>query len=387
MIKRYSQEELSSMLVEMGIEELATATKRWECLTVAEESSSIFRMALDVRLCNGKVYRTRIKDFHEKANEPEMFKSNADIYNEAASILDKICSDDEKSDMEYQKELYAKEENIYTSRSYLEFPLDKRINAIYDTFSAVYLFYDNIATLKNNKLALYDSYEGDKEAIERFARNLLPDTERMSFLSKSAEEQRSYLAETYGKDYVDRFESITDVEQRKDYVRKNIEFTHCMLGGADNPSYGIGVFGKMDPKFTQFDSNQQALTPEWCDFNKVTLADTMKIQKQDLMQIVQSKIDIDRENLEVVDERNIRGDVYRLVKAPGTIRHNGTDCHYFIRYVCPSTGRVYHDIINERSLRISKFFDAKDPKTFLNAWWSINNAGDDPTIELEVIRC
>lgn len=389
MIKRYSREELIEILNNLGIKELATATKRWECTTVAEEDTSLFKMNLKTRLTNGKVYRERIKDFRAKAEEDGMIAENKKIYNKAVDLLEKLCSDDELSDMAYQKELYAKEKNIYNSRSYLEFPLDKVLNALYDDFSAVYLYYDNISTLKNNKVALVESYNGDREACKRFARlHLESKEEQAEFLKLTKkEDQIAWARKKFGKDAVEVFEELATEQEKIDHVQENIEFTHCMLGGANSPSWGIGVYGEMEKKFTKFDDNQQALLHEYCDFNKITLADTLKIRNNDLLQVMQSKIDIDRENLEIVDEKEVRGDVYQIKKLPEVVKNGRERFQYLIRYVCPSTGRVYHNQINEQSLSESKFYVSGDPTSFIHAWWHINNCGADPTKDQKVIRC
>lgn len=389
-LKRYTREELIETLNEMGTVELATATARYECATIAETGKSLFHLNLSERLSNGKVYRTRIKDFRDKANDPTIGDENRNIYKRAEELLEKLACDDELSDMEYQKRLYSTDKNIYTSRSYLEFPLDKRINALYDDLSAVYLYYDNISTLKNNKQALVESYGNDKEALERFARLHIENREdQTEFLSLgSTAKQVQWVAKKFGEDMITTFENISE-EDKVDFVRKNIEFTHCMLGGVNNPTWGIGVYGDLDPKFCGFDENQQALPHEYCDFTKVRLADTAKIKNNDLLQVMQTKIDIDREELEVVDEKYVRGDIYKILKTNETMRttNSRNSFNYYIRYVCPSTGRVYFNPIVEGSLQQSRFFKNGDVNTYIHSWWHINNAGDDPTVELDVIRC
>ena len=68
-LTRYTREELIEILNELGTTELATATSRYECATIAETGKSLFHLNLAERLSNGKVYRTRIKDFRDKSED------------------------------------------------------------------------------------------------------------------------------------------------------------------------------------------------------------------------------------------------------------------------------------------------------------------------------
>lgn len=391
MLKRFTRNELIDILNKLGVKEIATSDIRWECITQAETGKSHPRMNLEEKLSNIAIYRQRIKDYSDKANEVGMNKESIVIYNRAVDLLTKLMTDDEKSDMAYQKELYRVEKNIYNSRSYLEFPLDKRVelNTLYDDFSGVYLYYDDISTLKHNKGYLVESYGESASDVLRFAEMYIEDkNKRAEFLKLgTAKARKAWVINEFGPDKVDVFEGLSTDEEKINFVENNIEFTHCMLGGATSPNWGIGVYGELDPTFCQFDDKQQALTEEYCDFNAVTLAMTLKIRNNDLLQIMQSKIDIDRENLEVVDEREVRGDVYKILKTPQPIRLRSNTFEYMIRYVCPSTGRVYHNLINETSISNSSFYKSGEPSTYIYAWWNINNGGDDPTSAKRVIRC
>lgn len=393
-LTRYSRPDLINILNDLAIKELATATERWECTTKAEESTSLFRMGLQERLQNVSIYRERIRDYSGKAHEEGISKENASIYMRAVELLEKLATDEEEATLEYQKELYGKEKNIYNSRSYLEFPLDKKptLNALYDDFSGVYLFYDDISTLGNNRGYLLESYGDHIEDVERLVRKHVEDEAIAQKILEAPDgaTRKKIWNKAFGPDKVDRFEAITDVKEKVKFVEDNIEFTHCMLGGATNPNWGIGVYGELDKTFTEFtEGKQQALPCEYCDFSKITLADTLKIKNQDLMQLMQSKIDIDRENLEVIDEREVRGDVYRIVKTPKPIeRGRGSNpVNYLIRFVCPSTGRVYHVDLVEEMLDSSKYYKPGETSTYIHAWWHITHGGADPLAGPDVIRC
>lgn len=389
MAKRLSKDELITTLNELGYRHLATSKDRFECNQIADSSTSAFRMTLDVRVKNVKIFRKRVMDFLSKVQREQMAKDNSDVFDKAVSLVNKLSSDEEKATMAVQKELYDSEQNIYNSHSYLEFPLDKKINAFYDDFSAVFLYFDDISTLGNNRCALIRAYEGDKDGLQFFAENHLQPSERKEFLELSTDKQRCEFVEArYGKDKVDIFESLETEAEKIEFVKNNIEFTHCALGDVESPNWGIGVYGQLDKRFSDFTSEQCVLPHKFCDFNNITLADTFEIKNNDLMQAVQAKIDIDKENLEIVDEKFVRGDTYRIFKTPKSINLNGRTYNYYIRYVCPSTGRVYHDLINEMELQGDKFYKKNDPTSFIHAWWHINNGGDDPTLEnVPVIRC
>lgn len=393
-LTRYSRPDLINILNDLAIEELATATERWECTTKAEESTSLFRMGLQERLQNVSIYRERIRDYSGKAHEEGISKENSSIYMRAVELLEKLATDEEEATLDYQKELYGKEKNIYNSRSYIEFPLDKKptLNALYDDFSGVYLFYDDISTLGNNRGYLIESYGDHMEDVARLVEKHCPDADVASKLlaEKDGSKRKKIWNDAFGQDKVDVFESIKDKQERIDFVSNNIEFTHCMLGGATNPNWGIGVYGELDKTFTEFtEGKQQALPCEYCDFDKITLADTLKIKNQDLMQLMQAKIDIDRENLEIIDEREVRGDLYRIVKTPKPInRGRGSrEINYLIRFVCPSTGRVYHVDLVEEMLDSSKYYKSGDTSTYIHAWWHITHGGADPLKGPDVIRC
>lgn len=392
-LTRFRRPELIDILNDLAIQELATAKERWECTTKAEESTSLFRMGLQERLQNVSIYRERIRDYSGKAREDGISRENASIYMRAVELLEKLATDEEESNLEYQKALYGKEKNIYNSRSYLEFPLDKKptLNALYDDFSGVYLFYDDISTLGNNRGYLLEMYS-DENDVARFVDKHVKDDKLAERImsAKTGSERRTIWNEAFGPDKVDVFEAITDEKERYNFVKQNVEFTHCMLGGATNPNWGIGVYGELDKTFTEFtEGKQQALPCEYSDFDAITLADTLKIKNQDLMQIMQAKIDIDRENLEVVDERDVCGDHYRLVKMPKPINRGrgATPVNYLIRFVCPSTQRVYHVDLVEEMLDSSKYYEPGKVDTFILAWWHITHGGLDPLKSPDVIRC
>lgn len=389
-IKRYTVDELIPLCNELAYKELATSTTRWENNNRAEEGKTLFRMDLEEGLTNCSIYRDRIENFLEKSEDKSLTKDQKTVYLRAVDLLYKLSDDEELTTIEYSKKLYEKEKNIYNSRFYLEFPLDKKLNALYDDLTFFCLRYCDVSAIWNNKQTLIKSYKGNKRALEHFAELCWgkKDTEeKKKFLSLKNDTQRcEYLQELFGTDYIDQFEALETEEEKIAFTKEHVEFTHAALGPVESSSWGIVLYGAVDPKYSEGgSSDQMALPKEFADFENLTLAKTIEIRNNDLQQRLQTKIDIDRENLEVLDEQNIRGDLYKILKAPQAFG-NGR-FRYIIRYVCPSTGRVYFNAMDERSLSESKYFENDNIKTLIPSWWHINNCGEDPFEEEEVIRC
>jgi hypothetical protein len=390
-LKRYTRDELITILDDMLWEEIATSNKRWECDNVViTEGKSIPRQGMEQRLNNLKVFRERKKDYYKKCQEKGISSDNKIIFTRAQYLIGKLICMEENGNSATQRKYYERDRNLFLSRSYIEFPLDKKLNALYDDFSGVFLMFEDVATLANNRAAVIENYGDDSDAYIPYAENHIKEEDkRKEFLSlKSTKERVDWAKEYWGPNAVDVFDALPTKEEKIAYLKEHAEVTHRLLGGTTIPSAGIAVTGDYSRAFTNFDSKQAILPEEFCDFNKPTLADSLKIQNNDLLQWVQSKIDIDKENLKILSEVNIRGDVYKLEKTPGPFRVRGVrgEANYMIRYVCPSTGRVYHNLINEETLRNSRYYKKDDYTSYLLAWWHITHCGEDPTDELEVIR-
>ena len=388
-LKGFSREVLTEILNELAIKELATAKERWECSQVVERDTSLFRIGLKARLSNLNMFYDRRATYQSEIDKANDNNRNKAAFAASVRILDKLIRDTESSTREYQKQIFEKEHNIYNSHSVIEFPLDKRpeLNALYDEFSATMLFFDDISTIGKNLGTLLESIKDDEYRLHKFIDEHVTDPVFASklFAAKDGHERKELWVEKYGKDAIDVFEDMTDTEERINFVRDNVEFDHCLLGVTNNPNWGIGVYGKVDATLSKFEAGQQVLPCEYSDFEKITLADTLKIKNQDLMQMVQSRINIDRENLEVIDVKNIGGDEYRLVKLDDKISKD-VEHKYLIRFICPSTGRVYHVNIIENMLSFSKLYEKGNLKTYIEAWWHITHAGTDPREVDYVIR-
>lgn len=270
-----------------------------------------------------------------KTIEEELTKGNHEVIDQIhKEQLEPLYVERElflNSNMKTQKEFYKKTGCVEYSRSLIKIPLDKLINSYYDDLFLEVLFYDDIAV----NAGQYETYK-----------------------------------------------SIDDKEAKKNFVKKNTEITHMGLlvtAGGDQARSIIFLEGngaKESPN-----GSIELLSSKYADFSKLTLADTQKVKNNDLRQILQSKIDLDKENLKVLADKDVRGDNYKILV------HNIKEYEeYYIRYVCPSTGRVYYNILNLTNLRYSDYYKDGDYESYINAWWSLNNLG--ASVEGEAItRC
>ena len=389
-IKRYSLNELVPIIEELGYKEYATSTKRWDCNSVAEEGKSVFRYNLEDDLTNCYIFRDRIQNFEDKIKDESLTKDQIKVFKKAIELLKKINYEIGYCDVAGFKETYERDKNIHNTRFYHEFPLDKKINALYDDLSAIFLQYDGVAAPWCNKQAYVRSMKGNKRSLQEFASYAYPDNEekQAEFLKlKNDNERCSYIEKDFGKDITDVIDACATEEERIKIVKDNVEFTHVLLGPTDSPAWGIILYGKVVKKSGDSSADQLAMDSKYADFQNLTLKDVLKIKNNDISQFLQAKLDLDRENLEVVDTKVVGDDEYRIYKAPKEMGDGRT--HYLIRYVCPSTQRVYYNEIVESMLQSSKYYERNKPESFIYAWWHVNNGGEDPVeaCKLGVARC
>lgn len=227
--------------------------------------------------------------------------------------------------MAEQRETYEKnKKGIDYARSCVRIPLDKLINSYYDDFILEVAFYDDIAVSKG-----------------RF----------------------------------NEYKKLKTTEERKQFIKDNTEITHLGLAffvGEEHKAT-VELLGKID-----FDSEEAKdlgitlLDSRYSDFNSLTLKDTMEISNNDLSQLFQSKIDLDKENMTVLADKMVGYDNYKILKP------KDNDDTYFIRYICPSTGRVYFNELNLNNLKLSEYYKSDDYDSFIYSWWSVNNLGANP---------
>ena len=241
--------------------------------------------------------------------------------------------------MPLQKDEYARTSTLDFSRSSIRIPLDKRINSFYDDFTLEVLFYDDVSTLKG----------------------------------KRAE-----------------YKKCKTFEERRKFIKENTEITHMGLAYIRNNKHvaTIGLLGELnfnDPRITEADIT--LLPVKFSDFNNITLGDTNEIRNNDLRQFIQSKIDLDKEDsLEVVADKFIGNDNYKILMNTKVKVNANYDDYYYIRYICPSTGRIYFNVLNLGNLQLSEYFRKDNFESWIDAWWSLNNLGANP-YNKAMIRC
>ncbi len=136
-------------------------------------------------------------------------------------------------------------------------------------------------------------------------------------------------------------------------------------------SFLIELIGKGDLRACSL-----CLCPKFAGFDKLTLSDIMNINNNDVRQILQSKIDLDKEDLEEVANVFIRGSNYMIFRKKLRLNYKVENSYtYYIRYVCPSTQRVYYNELNLQYLALSDYFDKNTYESYAKAWWNIVHVG------------
>jgi len=261
------------------------------------------------------------------------------VYKEMIEALEDEQKLLKETNAKTQRARYNKTKILDYARSTVRIPLNKKINSLYDDFILEVLFYDDVTTLGGR----YNEYKS------------LP------------------------------------IEERKGFVQKAISITHLGLflpsKEADGINCTIRVYGNqkehtMYHRYAQqFVSKNIILESKYADFSKLTLVDTMEIKNNDLRQILQDKLDLDNMNLQQVAEKEIGNDKYSVL-----LFNESGKKHYFIRYVCPSTSRVYFNEIDLKNLALSEYFKNNDCNSWIDSWWSIAHLGASPESKA-MIRC
>ena len=274
---------------------------------------------------------SRIILYQKAIANPETDKECLDALNEQLQFLKEEREILAKNNMANQKKLYKTTGAIDYARTAIRVPLDKKINSYYDDFVLEVLFYDDISVLNGR----YDEWKKLETKEERIA-----------------------------------------------FIKANTEITHMGLTYLNQGRHvaTIGLLGELnfnDPRIEE--ASITILPHKFSDFNKVTLADTNLIKNNDLKQFIQSKIDLDKEEaLKLLADKNVGTDNYKILSVDNN--------EFYIRYICPSTGRIYFNNLNLRNLRLSPFFKEDDYSSYIDAWWNLNNLGADPYGKA-MIRC
>lgn len=313
-VVRYTTEELKDFIVDMFYTHLATETKMYFMDKFKEQNAIRPRTRYELRKQRIEDIKFRIKDY-ERRREEEPLQEDKEVYSDGIDILQNALYLEENYDIKHQKEIYNRTGDLYATHSFTEMPLNKQICGIYDDFNAVVLYFDNLTN----------------------------------------------------EEVISKLEQAKTLEEKRQIVKDNVEITHITMVMNDSARTTFVIEGKYDTKIGDpQNASAQLLPPKFSDFSKVTLADCESIKNNDLAQIVQERIDMDAEQLEIEDVRIIKGEEYKIMKSPHTEKE-------YIRYVCPSTQRVYYNVLDFEYLSRSPYFVKGDVTSYIKSWYNISN--------------
>ena len=328
-LKRYSTQELQNLCTDIFYDHMSSVNNdSYDCPTPAHVTHKEYKDNL-------AEYNNALKRYSEIFATTESDKVKRSVQKEI-TFLRKGADYIATSNMVNQKELFKATGTCDFCRTTVRIPLDKKINSYYDDFTLEVVFYDDVCTL-NGKFEQYKKLKTKKD--------------RRNFLLENTEITHLGLL----------------------YIRENRLISIIELKGTLN--YG-------DPRVVG--SGVVLLGQKFSDFNKLTLKDTSEIDNNDLKQFIQSKIDLDKEDMEELSSKVIRGDRYSIHKSTNTM--NGKHDLY-IRYTCRGTSRIYYNRLNLNNLKLSSYFEENNYDTYSKAWWDLNTLGGNPENEKPVIRC
>lgn len=385
-LKRYSHEELLEICTNKVYEYIAEGNTLYLGDRPVEGFSgkSIPRLLMNKRLVRIKDLIDRLGEICDLMHQAKNDTENKMIEDTIRLIINEIW-EEEDSCIKVQKVLYTKYgAHVHASRTCFEVPLNKHLNAFYDDLNINVAMYDDLSTLACNSIYTENLKGESTQKIKDIVEIINKDKRLAKELKKLVEETFKVNNIPHSNCRVDEWEKMNR-EERIAYAKENMLITHMTLVRADsllsNSNINIFLVGEAEePYCTLGDSSQTNLTKEFADFNKVTLAMTQKIKNNDLQQYIQTKIDMDKENLKVLAEYEVGEDLYKILATP-------EEDMLYIRYTCPSTGRVYYNRLNEENLKLSKYFKDEDYKSYILAWWNITHLDGNPLSERKPIRC
>lgn len=324
-LKRYTNKELTEVATEMFYDYLS------------DEENGELNITKVSKTYTDKIrlYENRVAMYHEALKNEEIDGNFASSLLKQLAYLEEGLYHLRRASMSYQKELYAKTHSTNFCRSILRIPLDKKINSFYDDLILEFVFYDDVCT-PNGKTKEYNQ--------------------------------------------------LTSKEAREEFIKQNTEITHIGLVYAPNNQVKSVIAIKGNLNFTETrieDCGITLLPSKFSDFKNLKLIDTFEIKNNDLKQFIQSKIDLDKENMKELSSILIRGDLYGIYLSP---EEEYTKSVLYIRYICRSTGRVYYNRLNLSNLSLSPYFKKDDYDSYAKAWWNLNTLGGNPDGK-PVIRC
>lgn len=328
-LKRYSTSELQTLCTDIFYNYMSTVNNDSRKYPTP---AHVLHKQYEEKL---EQYKNRIKIYKEKLSEniePDVRNS----LNKQLNYLIEGARHIANSNKYYQKELYRVMHSTDYARTTIRIPLDKKINSYYDDFTLEVVFYDDVCTLS-------------------------------------------------GK--FDEYSQLHTEKERREFIIDNIEITHMGLLYLNNERLVsiialMGSLNTSDPRVIE--SGVVLLPQKFSDFDKLALKDTSSIDNNDLKQFIQSKIDLDKENMQELSSQVIRGDRYSIHQSQPD--QNGK-VDLYIRYTCRGTGRVYYNMLNLNNLSLSSYYEQDNYDTYSKAWWDLNTLGGNPENEKPVIRC
>lgn len=336
-IKRYNSEELIEKCKDVFYDYMVSSPTFYfngSEMDCTEDRPTPVDFVYDQNISTLKENRARFEVFSKALEKNEENEAVVKIIREQCDFLQQEYDLLVTSNMLNQKSLYNRTGSTEYSRTAVTIPLDKKINSYYDDLFLDVIFYDDVMTLNGR----YDEYK--------------------KILSK---------------------------KEKKKFLMDNVEITHLGLAIISQKRLiaVIGLLGKLNTEDPRVSSNNiTMLKHHFSDFDNLRLRDTLSVSNNDLRQLLQSKIDLDKENMKLLAEKNVRGDNYRVYESPAVNRHR----ELYIRYVCPSTGRVYYNTLDLNNLQLSKYYKNNDYESYINSWWSITHLGA-PVEGAPIIRC
>ena len=324
-LKRYSTDELIHVFTDIFYDYMTE-----------NDPSSEFPTQVDVvhndYLTRLNLYQSKVDMYENAIKRDDISKDKKESLSKTLNSIIKPAYDRLKnSNINYQKAIYAKGKTADYCRTTVSIPLDKKINSFYDDLVLDVLFYDDVCTLAGK----YEEYT-----------------------------------------------HLETREERERFLRENTEITHFALANYRNGMRQVMIQVMGDMNFDDIRVSLKGihlLRAKFSDFEHLTLADTSEIDNNDLKQYIQSKIDLDKEDMKELAKINIRGDIYSIHQPKGSE-------DLYIRYTCRSTGRVYYNKLNTRNLALSSEFKEGKYDTYCKAWWNLNTLGGKVTGK-PVIRC
>lgn len=313
-VVRYSVDELKDFITDMFYTHVATETKMYFMDKFKEQNAIRPRTRYELRKQRIEDIKFRIKDYKQR-REAEPIQEDKEVYSDGIAILQEKLMLEENFDIKHQKAMYNKTGDLFATHTFTEMPLNKKICGIYDDFNAVVLYFDNLTN----------------------------------------------------EEVISKLENAETLEEKRQIVKDNVEITHITLVMNNAARTTLVLEGKYDKNLGDpEDVSAQLLPAKYADFGTITLADIESIKNNDLAQIIQERIDMDAEDLEIESVMVIKGEEYKIMKSPYTGRE-------YIRYVCPSTQRVYHNMLDFEYLSRSPYYVKGDVDSYIKSWYNISN--------------